>query len=108
MSLYKLAHVKYTCYILVICPWLALIPAINVFQTKKKDMLCNFLVYVKVCMEQLGSGIKEAEIVHLLKNSVVLVTNKGPKQPSKEIIHFSSSFLPDPDLQTLFPGITII
>ena len=69
-------------------------------------MLCNFLVYGKECMEQPGSGIKEAEIVHLLKDSVVLVTNKGPKLPSKEIIHFSSSFLPEPDLQKLFPGTT--
>lgn len=70
------------------------------------DLLCNFLIYIKECMEQPGSGIKETEIVHLLKDSVVLVTNQGPKLPSKEIIHFSSSFLPDPDLQKLFPGIT--
>lgn len=51
--------------------------------------------------------MKEREIIHLLKDSVVLVTNKGPKLPSKEIIHFSSSYLPDPDLEKLFPGIML-
>ena len=56
-------------------------------------------------MEQPGSGIKEAEIVHLFKDSVVLITNQGRKLPSKEIVHFSSSYLPDPDLEKLFPGI---
>ena len=74
-------------------------------QTKKMDLLCNFLVYIKECMEQAGSGVKEAEIIHLFKDSVVLVTNHGRKLPSRDIIHFSSSYRPDPDLEKLFPGI---
>lgn len=55
-------------------------------------------------MEQPGSGIKETEVIHLLKDSVVLITNQGPMLPSKETVHFSSSYLPDPDLEKLFPG----
>ena len=55
-------------------------------------------------MEQPGTGIKEAEVIHLLKDCVVLVTNKGGKLPSKEVIHFSSAFLPSPNLEQLFPG----
>lgn len=50
------------------------------------------------------SGITEAEIVHLLKDSVVVVTNQGPKLPSKDVVHYSSSYIPDPDLEKLFPG----
>ena len=56
-------------------------------------------------MEQPGCVIKEAEVVHLLKDCVVLITNQGPKLPSEEIVHFSSAYLPDPDLKKLFPGI---
>ena len=74
-------------------------------QTKKMEMLCNFLVYIKECIEQPGSGIKESEVVHLLKDTIVLVTNKGRVLPSKEVIHFSSSYLPSPDLEKVFPGI---
>ena len=47
----------------------------------------------------------ESEIVQLLKDNVILVTNKGLKAPSKEVIHFSSQFRCDPDLQALFPGV---
>ena len=74
------------------------------FQTKKMDLLCNFLVYIKECMEQQGSGVKETEVIHLLKDCVVLVTNQGRKLPSREVIHFSSPYLPDPDLEKMFPG----
>ena len=68
------------------------------------DLICNFLVYIKECIEQPRSGITEVEIVHLLKDSVVVVTNQGPKLPSKDVVHYSSSYLPDPDLEKLFPG----
>ena len=81
-----------------------LIGLLYFIQTKKMDLLCNYLVYIKDCSEQPGYGIKEAEVIHLLKDSVVLITNQGPKLPSKETIHFSSSYLPDPDFENLFPG----
>ena len=60
-------------------------------------------MYVK---ENIGQpGVIETEIVHLLKECVVIVTKKhGPKQLSKEVVHFSSDYKPDDDLETMFPG----
>lgn len=56
-------------------------------------------------MTERGSGVSEAEMVRLLKDCVVLVTKHGSKQPSKEVIHFSSAYKPEDDLVTKFPGI---
>lgn len=67
-------------------------------------MLCTYLVYIKEKMAERGSGVSEAEMVRLLKDCVVLVTNHGSKQPSREVIHFSSAYKPEDDLVTNFPG----
>ena len=56
-------------------------------------------------MAERGSGVFEAEMVRLLKDCVVLVTNHGSKQPCREVIHFSSAYKPEDDLVTKFPGI---
>ena len=73
-------------------------------QSKSKELLCTYLVYIKEKMAERGSGVSETEMVRLLKDCVVLVTKHGSKQPSREVIHFSSAYKHEDDLVTKFPG----
>ena len=59
-------------------------------------------------MELRGSGVSEAEVVSLLKDCIAVVTKKhGARQPSKEVVHFSSQFQPADDLEKMFPGLCV-
>jgi len=59
-------------------------------------------------VELRGSGVSEAEAVSLLKDCVAVVTKKhGARQPSKEVVHFSSQFQPADDLEKMFPGLCV-
>lgn len=71
-------------------------------------MLSSYLCYIKDCLQDRSSGVTEAEIVQLLREHVVLVTNQGIKSPSKEVIHFSSQYKCEPDLQGFFPGACLL
>ena len=73
-------------------------------QSKSKESLCTYLVYIKEKMAERGSGVSETEMIRLLKDCVVVVTNQGSKQPCKEVVHFSSAYRCEDDLQTKFPG----
>ncbi len=69
------------------------------------DLLSTYLVYIR---DNIGQpGVIEAEMVQLLKDCVVVVTKQhGPKQPSRDVVHFSSEYKPaeEDDLDTMFPG----
>lgn len=68
-------------------------------------LLTTYLVYIKECLGKHDSGVNEAEVVSLLQGSVALLTkHHGRLQPSKDVLHFSSEFQPDYDLEQLFPG----
>lgn len=77
-------------------------------QGKSNESLCTYLVYIKEKMVERGSGVSETEMVRLLKECVVIVTNHGPRQPCREVVHFSSAYRCEDDLQTMFPGIETI
>ena len=75
-------------------------------QDKSNEVLCIYLMYIKENIGQLG--VSEAEMVHLLRDCVVIVTAKhGPKQPSKDVIHFSSEYNCKDDLLSMFPGVCV-
>ena len=75
-------------------------------QDKSSEVLCIYLMYIKENIGQLG--VSEAEMVHLLRDCVVIVTAKhGPKQPSKDVIHFSSEYNCKDDLLSMFPGVCV-
>lgn len=74
-------------------------------QSKSKALLTTYLVYIKDSIGMQGSGVTENEMVSLLKDCVALATKKhGARQPSKEVLHFSSQFQPSYDFEKLFPG----
>lgn len=64
----------------------------------------KYLQYIKECTSQRGSGLSEQEVVPLLKDSVLLLTNKGPKLVTEVKVHFSSEYATQPDIVQMFPG----
>ena len=53
---------------------------------------------------QRGSGVNEMEVVSLLKDVVVLVTNKGSQLVSGSSVHFSPEYGNQPNIVEMFPG----
>ena len=67
--------------------------------------LTTYLVYIKESLGKQDSSVNEAEVLSLLQGNVALVTKgHGRLQPSHDVLHFSSEFKPDYDLEKLFPG----
>ena len=73
-------------------------------QKRTHEMISMYLIYIKECIDQKGADVTERDMIRLLKDCVVVVTNHGPKHPSKDVVHFSKHYKCDPDLQSNFPG----
>ena len=76
-------------------------------QNKSKKLLVQYLQYVKDHAGQRGSGVNEMEVVSLLKDVVVLVTNKGSQLVSESSVHFSPEYGNQPNIVEMFPGIEV-
>ena len=68
-------------------------------------MQISYLAYIKHNIDQ--GIVPEPEMVAALKDSVLLHTNHGSKNPSTEVIHFSSEYKSKWDLCELFPGVCV-
>ncbi|XP_021342125.1 uncharacterized protein LOC110442712 isoform X2 [Mizuhopecten yessoensis] len=70
------------------------------WQTKQRETLISYLVYIKECHEQQNS------IVDLENLSTVarLVTNQGVKNPRDDPLHFTTLYGNSINLQASFPG----
>ena len=64
--------------------------------------LIVYLAYIKDAVDK--GVVSQSQMVADLKESLVLVTNNGRKLPSKEPVHFESSYKTKWDLLALFPG----
>lgn len=74
-------------------------------QKKSNKLLCKYLQYIKDCLSQRGSGgINEKEVMALLKDTAMLLTNQGPKLITEMNIHFDSAYGSQPDIVQMFPG----
>ena len=65
-------------------------------------MMISYLAYIKYAIDK--GVVAQGQMVADLKESLILVTNKGLKLPSKQPVHFSSVYKPQWDLEAEFPG----
>ncbi|XP_069113795.1 uncharacterized protein [Argopecten irradians] len=70
------------------------------WQTKSRETLISYLVYIKECYEEQNSIVD----LENLSSVVRLVTNHGVKNPRDAPLHFSVLYGNTIDLQACFPG----
>ncbi|XP_046338389.2 protein NO VEIN-like isoform X3 [Haliotis rufescens] len=72
----------------------------EVWQTKSRDILISYLLFIKSQSEQQPSLINMAE----LKSVARVVTNSGLRRPADEAVHFTPAYGNKIDLQRQLPG----
>lgn len=70
----------------------------------KDNLLIQYLMFIKSTIDE--NLITQNEIVNVIKDTVVLVTDTGRAKPSKESIHFSREYKPMWSFKDMFPGET--
>ena len=79
---------------------------IFLFQSKKDQLLISYLAFIKHSIDK--GMIPQPQLIADLKDDVVLITNKGRKKPSKEVIHFNAQYKNQWNLSRMFPSKTIL
>ncbi|XP_060075304.1 uncharacterized protein LOC132554994 [Ylistrum balloti] len=70
------------------------------WQTKQRETLTSYLIYIKECYEQQSSVVDLENLSTVAK----LVTNHGVKNPKDDALHFTPLYGNTIDLQASFPG----
>jgi len=75
----------------------------NTFQTKRRETLISYLVYIKEQTE------KDASLVNMdeLANVAIVMTNQGEKIPKRDNVHFTPIYGNRFNLPQTFPGMVV-
>ncbi|GFS15970.1 tudor domain-containing protein [Elysia marginata] len=80
-----------------------IMPVLNsdVWQSKARDVIISYLIYIKTELDRQPSLIELSE----LKSVVRLATNHGVQSPQESSVHFSTAYGNKINLQSCFPGV---